>query len=271
VYRNATPIDCSRHKFRATAGGQENMFVPNKILEEPRAIIDVVLISYELYMLEARFYELNTVVDFFVIMESAYTHRGWKKLRFFKDEFDKEDSRFTPFQDKIIYLDVDQCPHYIQEVHRERQGGRANSAGKDVWGIQGAMRNCLWPMLKPTLVDLSEEALIMMADVDWFPCVDDLRHIRYCKPSPAYGGWRKPFLIKMQKRYEYSLWTPPVATDDVEMFTLNTVGDIRELGKIPDRRVGIAYLRTLGFTAPSFSCGRTCSPWTPTPTRCTVK
>jgi hypothetical protein len=43
-------------------------------LEKPGVIIDVVLISYELNVLEARFYELNTVVDYFVIVESAYTH-----------------------------------------------------------------------------------------------------------------------------------------------------------------------------------------------------
>jgi hypothetical protein len=87
-------------------------------LEKPGVIIDVVLISYELNVLEARFYELNTVVDYFVIVESVYTHRGWMKPRFEK----RDNSRFSHFLDEIIYLGADEYPEHMNAVLQERQG-----------------------------------------------------------------------------------------------------------------------------------------------------
>jgi len=70
-----------------------------KIPKEKVKVLDAVLMSSELDLLELRMNELDGVVDYFLIVESNATFTGLKKEVYFASN--KE--RFSRFSDKIVY------------------------------------------------------------------------------------------------------------------------------------------------------------------------
>ena len=74
-------------------------------------IYDCFMYFDEEVVAEVRLNTLNDYVDYFVIVESKFTHKGdKKKLRF-------DINKFNQFKDKIIYLVYDQQPKEIEEVN----------------------------------------------------------------------------------------------------------------------------------------------------------
>ena len=64
-------------------------------------------------ILEIRLNELNKYVDYFVIVESTFTHKGEKReLKFNHQKFNK-------FKDKIIYLVYDKEPKNIRPITKD--------------------------------------------------------------------------------------------------------------------------------------------------------
>ncbi len=73
-------------------------------------IFDCFMYLDEEIILDLRLNILDKYVDYFVIVESIYTHRGDKReLKFNKEKFNK-------FKDKIIYLIYDQEPPNIKKI-----------------------------------------------------------------------------------------------------------------------------------------------------------
>ena len=73
-------------------------------------IFDCFMYFNEEVLLDLRLNILDKYVDYFVIVESIFTHRGDKrKLKFSHKKFEK-------FKDKIIYLIYDKEPNDIEEV-----------------------------------------------------------------------------------------------------------------------------------------------------------
>ena len=62
-------------------------------------VLDAVLMSNELDLLEIRMNELDSVVDYFLIVESNATFTGLPKETYFAQNRD----RFSKFQHKIVY------------------------------------------------------------------------------------------------------------------------------------------------------------------------
>jgi beta-1,4-mannosyl-glycoprotein beta-1,4-N-acetylglucosaminyltransferase len=62
-------------------------------------VIDAILMSNELDLLEIRLNELDSVVDYFFIVESNATFTGLPKETYFA----KNRSRFANFEHKIVY------------------------------------------------------------------------------------------------------------------------------------------------------------------------
>ena len=72
-------------------------------------IFDCFMYFDEETVLELRLNILNKYVDYFVIVESSFTHKGDKKdLKFNHQKFDK-------FRDKIIYITYDEEPPEISK------------------------------------------------------------------------------------------------------------------------------------------------------------
>lgn len=70
-------------------------------------ILDAVLMSNELDLLEIRLHELDAVVDHFLIVESNASFTGLPKQTFFANNRD----RFARFEHKIVYS------LYVQQVY----------------------------------------------------------------------------------------------------------------------------------------------------------
>lgn len=71
-----------------------------KRADEPNVkVLDAVLMSTELDLLEIRLNELDSVVDYFLIVESNATFTGLPKDTYFRNNR----SRFAKFEDKIVY------------------------------------------------------------------------------------------------------------------------------------------------------------------------
>jgi beta-1,4-mannosyl-glycoprotein beta-1,4-N-acetylglucosaminyltransferase len=110
----------------------------------------------ELDLLEIRLNTLCDVVDKFVIVESAKTHRGNDKPLYFQTN--KE--RFANFLDKIIYV---QCV-FPPEV-------------KSSWGRENYQRN----KIADGLYDAKDDDYIILSDLDEIPSV---QAIEYAKKTP---------------------------------------------------------------------------------------
>ena len=117
-------------------------------------------------VLDLRLNTLVKYVDYFVIVESSFTHRGDKRnLKFDHKKFDK-------FKDKIIYLTFDKEPHEIEAVNEndneaEKSRKYILNAAKRENGQRDHIRN--------GLQKASPEDLILISDVDEIPNLEKLK------------------------------------------------------------------------------------------------
>lgn len=130
----------------------------------------------ELDYLELRLYELNEIVDLFVVAESAYNFRGDRKPRLFHRNRD----RFADFLGKILYLDLDTCSSYLDHVMAFR-GKPAAAREQNLWDIQYSQRNCIWKMLLEARPDLPDDTLMIHTDIDEVPDADAMWAAKHCE------------------------------------------------------------------------------------------
>ena len=118
-------------------------------------------------VLDLRLNSLNDYVDYFVIVESKFTHKGDKReLKFSHKKFEK-------FKDKIIYLVFDEEPEGLFEINDPK-----NDHGAYIMNAlirENGQRNFISEGLKSA----KDEDLILISDVDEIPNLEsiDLRRI----------------------------------------------------------------------------------------------
>ena len=223
-------------------------------LKKGRTVIDLIMVSYELDILEARLYELHHIVEFFCVFESSYNHRGWKKTRFLETAMQQKTNRFQPFQHKIIYINVDTCPEYQNEISKERgRNATIQSPGKDMWDIQNSLRICRWKLANASLPpSLPDDTLVICTDLDWFPQTSLLHHFKYCEPSTEYG-YEKPFHMTMSHFLIHALRMGATPQYNDIPFAIHSILRIRELGGlpggrgIPDRDLDVRNNKTIPY------------------------
>ena len=117
-------------------------------------------------VLDLRLNTLDRYVDYFIIVESTFTHRGDKKnLKFNHKKFEK-------FKDKIIYLTFDKEPDEIEVVHENDDEGEKSrkyilNAAKRENGQRDHIAN--------GLQKASPEDLILISDVDEIPNLEEIK------------------------------------------------------------------------------------------------
>ena len=116
-------------------------------------------------VLDLRLNALNEFVDYFVIVESNFTHKGDKrKLKFNHD-------KFTKFKDKIIYLIYDEEPLGIEEVFENDEDGEKSRK----YILNAALReNGQRNFIIKGLNKAERNDLILISDVDEIPNIDNL-------------------------------------------------------------------------------------------------
>jgi len=123
-------------------------------------IYDCFMYFDEDLILDLRLNILDKFVDYFVIVESIFTHRGEKRnLKFNINKFKK-------FESKIIYLVYDQEPSQIEKiVSKDTEDEKSRKYIMNALFRENAQRN----FINRALNNLDNEDVILVSDVDEIP------------------------------------------------------------------------------------------------------
>jgi beta-1,4-mannosyl-glycoprotein beta-1,4-N-acetylglucosaminyltransferase len=123
-------------------------------------IYDCFMYFDEELILDLRLNILDKFVDYFVIVESIFTHKGEKRdLKFNINKFKK-------FENKIIYLVYDQEPSQIEKiVSKDTEDEKSRKYIMNALFRENAQRN----FINGALNDLDNEDVILVSDVDEIP------------------------------------------------------------------------------------------------------
>ena len=116
-------------------------------------------------ILDLRLNVLNETVDFFVIVESIYNHRGEKRELI----FDK--NKFSKFKNKIIYLIHDEIPKQVEIVNEKDSENEKNR--KYIMNAvyrENSQRNYISQGIK----EAEKNDIILISDVDEIPKFENI-------------------------------------------------------------------------------------------------
>ena len=128
-------------------------------------IFDCFMYFDEEIVLDLRLNSLNNYVDYFVIVESTFTHKGdERKLKFNHEKFKK-------FEKKIIYLVYDKRPSNIEEVlNNDSHDEKSRKYILNAAYRENGQRNFIINGLQ----NANDEDLILISDVDEIPNLENL-------------------------------------------------------------------------------------------------
>ena len=128
-------------------------------------IYDCFMYFDEEIVLDVRLNTLNDFVDYFVIVESKFTHKGdLRELKFNHKKFQK-------FKDKIIYLIYDKLPPEIEKV--KTNDNHNELSRKYIWNAayrENGQRN----YIVNGLINADKEDIILISDVDEIPKLSNI-------------------------------------------------------------------------------------------------
>ena len=128
-------------------------------------IYDCFMYFDEEIVVDVRLNTLDEFVDYFIIVESRFTHKGDRReLKFNHKKFEK-------FKDKIIYLIHDEKPKEIEEIKEEDDEDE-----KSRKYILNALyrENSQRDYIQKGLLDANENDFILISDVDEIPKLSGL-------------------------------------------------------------------------------------------------
>lgn len=134
----------------------------NKLFVNSIKIIDCFIFYNELELLTYRLNILNSVVDYFIIVESTHTFNGKPKSLYFKENIEL----FSKFKHKIIHIIVEDFP-YKENINIEN---------KEQWENEKFQRNCISNGLNQ--LKLNDNDIITICDLDEIPDPDILLKLK---------------------------------------------------------------------------------------------
>ena len=128
-------------------------------------IFDCFMYFDEEIVLDTRLNYLDQYVDYFVIIESCFTHRGDKRdLRF-------DIKKFNKFKNKIIYKVYDQIPDKIQKVYdNDDESTKSYKYIMNALYRENGQRNHISEGIK----EAQEDDIILVSDVDEIPNLSNI-------------------------------------------------------------------------------------------------
>ena len=128
-------------------------------------IFDCFMYFDEEMILDLRLNILNKYVDYFVIVESTFTHRGEKR------ELNFNQNKFERFKDKIIYLIYDQVPENVKNIsEKDTEIQKSSKLIMNAIFRENGQRNFISKGLKIA----ESEDIVLISDVDEIPNLDNL-------------------------------------------------------------------------------------------------
>ena len=129
-------------------------------------IFDCFMYFDEEIVLDTRLNYLDRFVDYFVIVESKFTHRGdSRNLNF-------DINKFSKFKNKIIYKVYDEIPNNIDEINDKDD--ESTKSGKYIMNAvyrENGQRNFIMSGLK----EANDEDIILISDVDEIPNLSEIK------------------------------------------------------------------------------------------------
>tara|TARA_B100001057_G_scaffold423459_1_gene445608 strand:+ start:1872 stop:2741 length:870 start_codon:yes stop_codon:yes gene_type:complete len=147
-------------------------------------------------VLDLRLNILDEYVDYFVIVESIYTHKGdERKLKFDKKKFEK-------FKDKIIYVIYDENPPKIENISDD--DSEEEKSRKYIFNAayrENGQRN----FISKGIDIADDEDFILISDVDEIPNLED-NNIREIKEKITLFN-QDMFYYKFNLKLPNLIWT----------------------------------------------------------------
>lgn len=169
--------------------GQENSIRPKKI-----HVYDAFTFTNELETLIIRLYELYPVVHKFVIVEASETFTGLKRDLIY-EKF-KNDKRFQPFQDSILY--------HICNYPDNLKHDPGSIDSQKTWGREHYTRNhCIREALDLAKFQLDD--LLLLGDVDEIPSRESIDMLSSCH---TINGHSFKYLNKQADQHKHSRCYP---------------------------------------------------------------
>ncbi len=191
-------------------------------------IFDCFMYFDEEIVLDTRLNYLDQYVDYFVIIESCFTHRGDnRKLKF-------DINKFKKFKDKIIYKVFDKIPEKIYQIHEDEKEN--TKSGKYIVNAllrENGQRNYISEGIR----DAEDEDMILVSDVDEIPNLSKI-NIKEIK--------EKIILFKQDMfYYKFNLKLPKIEWTGTKACKMKNFVDAQWLRNIKDRKYPFYRLDTL--------------------------
>ncbi|KAF8161240.1 glycosyltransferase family 17 protein [Crassisporium funariophilum] len=157
-------------------------------------VLDAVLMSNELDLLEIRMNELDSVVDYFLIVESNTTFTGLRKETYFADNR----ARFSKFEHKIVYQFL---PGYPLRP------------GQSPWDVEANTRNTMTMVIRNHISQISANtmSMVIMSDVDEIPARHTIDLLKHCDFGKSIHLQLRDFLYSFEWYLGLTSWRASVA------------------------------------------------------------
>jgi len=149
-------------------------------------IFDCFMYFDEEIVLDIRLNTLDKFVDYFVIVESIYNHKGEERdLKFNLKKFEK-------FKDKIIYIIYDKIPHEIKKIEKhDSEEEKSNKYILNALYRENGQRNFVTEGLNKA----NKNDIIIISDVDEIPKLSEIN----------FQNIKKKIIIFEQNMFYYKL------------------------------------------------------------------
>ena len=179
-------------------------------------------------VVDVRLNTLNEFVDYFVIVESKFTHKGdERELKFNHKKFEK-------FKKKIIYLVYDEDPKEIEKVL-----DADSKAEKDRKYILGAAyrENGQRNYIQKGLIDANKDDFILISDVDEIPKLSEFNFKRIKEKIVLFK--QDMFYYKFNLHLPNLIWTGTKGCKKKDLLSPQWLRNIK------DRKYSILRIDTL--------------------------
>jgi len=178
-------------------------------------------------VLDVRLNTLNEFVDYFVIVESIYTHKGDpRELKFNHKKFEK-------FKDKIIYIVDEETYPQTEEINTEdSEGEKSRKAIFNAAYRENGQRNLITRGLKKA----NDEDIIMVSDVDEIPKLSELN----------FKNINEKIILFKQDMfyYKFNLWLPNLIWTGTKACKKKNLVNPQWLRNIKDRKYSFFRIDT---------------------------
>ena len=265
-------LDCSNKIYQS--------FLNPSIREKPAKILDLILISYELVVLEMRLFELYDTVDEIIIFETNITFKQVAKPFFFLSNL----KRYQRFLDKIILItpfnitsfyskdlsiksqniiNPDDIPkeYKVSNIAPEFAFNKDHGQFFKIdFTIEDRARMMSLRLYEKYVRKLDENEIVIHGDIDEMPNSDIINHFKYCQVIDSkypFQFWSTFYIYGFNYLFQADFAAPgdPYSNAYPNIFRAQ---DIRRLGRL---RLNKAFLlpRASGCHCNRFFSGFTIS------------